>query len=43
MNVKVNFIALDFMNEYDANYDDPEKPDLLEVLNNKMLTANYAS
>lgn len=26
VDVKINFIALDFMNEYDVELDDPSKP-----------------
>lgn len=27
VDVKINFIALDFMNEYDVELDDPSKPE----------------
>jgi ATP-dependent DNA helicase 2 subunit 2 len=42
VDVKINFIALDFMNDYDAEMDDPNKPDEFEALNNRMLTATYS-
>lgn len=41
VDVKINFIALDFMNDYDPEMDDPNKPDEFEALNNRMLTAAY--
>lgn len=32
VDVKINFIALDFMSDYDADMDDPSKPEELEAL-----------
>ncbi|CAD8207171.1 unnamed protein product [Paramecium pentaurelia] len=41
VDVKINFIALDFMNEYDVDLDDPTKPENQEILNDRMLNAVY--
>ncbi|CAD8095017.1 unnamed protein product [Paramecium primaurelia] len=41
VDVKINFIALDFMNDYNGDMDDPDKPEEFEALNNRMLTASY--
>lgn len=41
VDVKINFIALDFMNDYNGYMDDPDKPEEFEALNNRMLTASY--
>lgn len=43
VDVKINIIAIDFLNEYDPTMDDPNKPDLMEVLNNNILSADYSS
>lgn len=43
VDVKINFIALDFMNQYDPDMDDPSKPDVLEVLTHRMMTAETES
>ncbi|CAD8123928.1 unnamed protein product [Paramecium sonneborni] len=43
VDVKINFIALDFMNEYDVELDDPTKPENQEILNNRMLNSIYES
>ncbi|CAD8205721.1 unnamed protein product [Paramecium pentaurelia] len=41
VDVKINFIALDFMNDYNGDIDDPDKSEEFEALNNGMLTASY--
>ncbi|CAD8182140.1 unnamed protein product [Paramecium octaurelia] len=41
VDVKINFIALDFMNEYDAELDDPTKPENQVILNDRMFNAVY--
>ena len=43
LDVKINIICLDFMQAYDADKDDPDKPDLYEVLIHNMNSFPYRS
>ena len=43
LDVKINVICLDFMQAYDVDKDDPDKPDLYEVLIHNMNSFPYRS